>query len=83
MIAEIEKEGQGTIETQLKANEAIQLFSQNGIYDMQILGLRFSMTIIPIILFVICYIILRKKYIIDEEMYEKITGEIAQRKESK
>lgn len=82
-IAEIEKEGQGTIETQLKANEAIQLFSQNGIYDLQILGLRFSMTIIPIILFVICYIILRKKYIIDEEMYEKITGEIAQRKESK
>ena len=75
--------GYDTLETQLKANEAIELFSQNGIYDWQILGLRFSMTIIPIILFVICYIVLRKKYIIDEEMYEKITSEIAQRKESK
>lgn len=79
-IAEIEKQGLGTEATQELANALINEFSQNGYYEWQLVGLRFAMTIVPVILFIICYIILKKKYIIDEEMYEKMLKEINERK---
>ena len=44
----------------------------NTVKPEQMLGLTFAMTIIPIILFVIAYIVIKKKYIIDEAMYEKM-----------
>ena len=47
----------------------------------QMLGLSASMTLIPVILFIVEYIIIKKKYIITEEFYEKIVKEIAMRKE--
>ena len=48
--------------------------------NWQMFGLSAAMTLIPIIMFVISYILIKKKYIIDEDFYEKITKEIAQRK---
>jgi melibiose permease/lactose/raffinose/galactose permease len=49
--------------------------------DGQLFGLSIAMTLIPILLFVATYFIIKKKYIIDEDFYEKITKEIAERKE--
>ena len=46
----------------------------------QIWVLTGVMCILPIILFVIAVMVLKKKYIIDEEMYEKIVREINERK---
>lgn len=82
-IAEVEKKGLSEADRLIEANNVIEAFSQNGHYDWQLMGLRFSMTIIPVILFIICYIILKKKYIIDEEMYDKMIHEISERKEAK
>ena len=47
----------------------------------QTLGLTLCMTIIPVILMLVCYFIIRKKYIIDEEMYDMMIKEIKERKE--
>ena len=55
----------------------------NTVKPGQMLGLTFSMTIIPIILFVIAYIVIKKKYIIDEAMYDKMIKEIESRKSEK
>jgi melibiose permease/lactose/raffinose/galactose permease len=52
----------------------------NTVTSSQMLGLTFAMTIIPIILFVVAYIIIKKKYIIDEAMYDKMIKEIESRK---
>lgn len=46
----------------------------------QILILTLGMCILPAILFTIEYIIIRKKYIIDENLYEQILKEINERK---
>ena len=42
-------------------------------------GLTASMCLIPVILFIIALIVLRKKYIIDEVMYDKIIRELKER----
>ncbi len=55
----------------------------NTVKSGQMLGLTFAMTIIPIILFVFAYIIIKKKYIIDEAMYDKMIKEIESRKSEK
>ena len=47
--------------------------------NLQIFGLTFSMTAIPAILLIICYIILKKKYIISEELYDQMIKEIKER----
>ncbi len=46
----------------------------------QIVILTAVMCIVPILLFVISVIVIKKKYIIDEDMYEKIVNEINERK---
>ena len=43
------------------------------------LGLTASMCLLPVILFVIALFVIKKKYIIDEAMYEKIINEIKER----
>ena len=48
--------------------------------DLQIFGLSAAMTIIPIILFVATYFIIKKKYIINEALYDTMTKEIEERK---
>ena len=47
--------------------------------DLQMFGLTFAMTVIPIILFIICYFVLKKKYIISEELYETMMKDIKER----
>ena len=47
--------------------------------DGQMFGLTFAMTVIPAILLGICYYVLKKKYIIDEELYDKMIKEIKER----
>ena len=46
----------------------------------QFIGLVAAMTLIPVLLFIGCYFVLKKKYIIDEELYDKMVKEIAERK---
>lgn len=53
----------------------------NEVNDSQIFGLTFAMTFIPAVLLIICYVVLKKKYIISEELYDKMTKEIKERKE--
>ena len=45
----------------------------------QMNGLTLCMTIIPAIMLIACYYIVKKKYIIDEELYERILVEIKER----
>ena len=47
----------------------------------QMLGLSLAMTIVPIILLLASYVIIKKKYIIDEKLYDQMILEIQQRKE--
>lgn len=54
-----------------------------GTSGWQIFGLTIGMCLIPIVLFILEYILLKKKYIIDEEMYEKMIKEIESRKKEK
>lgn len=46
----------------------------------QLFILRLGITIVPILAFLICLIILRKKYKIDEDMYEKLLEKIQSRR---
>ena len=50
------------------------------ISNIQMFGLTAAMCLVPIICFIITYFVCKKKYIIDEEMYDKILKEIAERK---
>ena len=50
------------------------------ITDLQMLGLTSAMCLVPIICFAITYFVCKKKYIIDEEMYDRILKEINERK---
>ena len=45
----------------------------------QIFGLTLVMSIVPIILYVIAFILIKKKYIIDENLYDKMIKEIEER----
>ncbi|MFA7529139.1 MAG: hypothetical protein WCZ85_02755, partial [Bacilli bacterium] len=44
--------------------------------------LRSAITLVPVLLIFVSYIVLEKKYIIDEEMYEKMIATIAERKKT-
>ena len=66
-------------ETQLIESANALLATAN---DLQIFGLSAAMTIIPIILFVATYFIIKKKYIIDEVLYDQMIKEISERKEN-
>ena len=46
----------------------------------QLFGLSAAMTLIPIIMFVVSYILIKKKYIIDEDLYDLMIKEIEERK---
>lgn len=61
---------------------ATELLNANVTPTMRVIYL-FSMTIVPVIMYVSCYFILKKKYIITEEKYEEITAEINARSEAK
>ena len=76
----------GDVETQISKKEITQEVGAlkieeylNSVNSNQMLLLTIAMTIIPIILFAICYVVLKRKYIISEELYEKMTKEIKER----
>lgn len=52
----------------------------NSATSLQIFGLSIGMCVVPIVLFAAEYILIRKKYIIDEAMYETMIREIGERK---
>ena len=73
--------GQGAItDTQLiqDANAILNQATSNQEFLLSI-----AMTLIPVLMFIATYFIIKKKYIIDEEMYEKMTKEIEERKQNK
>ena len=61
--------------------EATEILSKAS--DLQKFGLSIAMTIIPILMFIATYFIIKKKYIIDEDLYSLMTKEIADRKNMK
>jgi melibiose permease len=48
--------------------------------DGQRLGLRMSMTILPIIVLIIGFVVFKKKYILTDEKLEEISGELEQKR---
>ena len=52
----------------------------SGVSHVQSVGLLMSMTVIPCALMLISYFLYKKKYILDEEEYERICAELEQRK---
>ena len=52
----------------------------SGVSRVQSVGLLMSMTVIPCALMLISYFLYKKKYILDEEEYERICAELEQRK---
>jgi melibiose permease/lactose/raffinose/galactose permease len=76
---EILKNQDGSTMTQEELlNQATNILSKAN--DTQLFGLSIAMTIIPILLFVATYFIIKKKYIIDEALYDQMTKEIEERK---
>lgn len=75
----------GSLELQLNKNEITQemfntLVSEKMVCNStQMLGLTFIMTIVPVILYVACYFIIKKKYIITEEYYANILNDLDKR----
>ena len=59
------------------ANEILNQATSNQEFFLSI-----AMTLVPILMFIATYFIIKKKYIIDEDLYEKMTKEIALRKEN-
>jgi melibiose permease/lactose/raffinose/galactose permease len=51
----------------------------SGVGQPQMVGLTLCMTIIPALMLVVCYIVIKKKYIIDEELYETILSDLKER----
>ena len=79
---EIEKNKDGSIMTQESlVEQATEILSKAS--DTQMFGLTIAMTIVPILLFVATYFIIKKKYIIDEVLYDQMTKEIEERKQNK
>ena len=76
----------GQIESQISTGTVIKTEGVQQINTLlqqatgnQMLGLTASMTLIPMALMVICYIVLKKKYIISEELYAKMIQDIQER----
>ncbi len=62
------------------ANKAFREQAE-GKFSMRFI-LRSAITLVPVLLIFVSYIVLEKKYIIDEEMYEKMIATIAERKKN-
>lgn len=67
--------GKGSLSSDQVREQADSIIAQAS--DSQLLILRIGMVIVPIVAISICYTVIRKKYIIDEEMYSKLVKEIA------
>ncbi len=77
-IGEIEDGiSKGEIVSEVGVNQ-IEVFLSE-VNSLQVFGLTLAMTIIPIILLLISYIVIKKKYIISEELYDQMVNEIKDR----
>ena len=74
---EIEK-GLGEVTEQEVIENADKLIE--GINFSQIIWLKFFMCIIPLVLFIVSYLLIKKYYIIDEKHYKNMCEEIEQKK---
>ena len=78
-IAEQEQlANQGAISSEAKGEAITSLLS--GVHPGQSIGLLVIMTVLPCVLMFLSYILYKKHYILDEEEYDRICGEIAERK---
>lgn len=71
------KDGSTMTDTEILEQATAILSKAN---DTQLFGLSIAMTIIPILLFIGTYLIIKKKYIIDEVLYDQMIKEIEERK---
>lgn len=78
-IGEIELERTKKLISDTLALEKISFLLESATNN-QLLGLSIAMTLIPIILLVSSLIIIKKKYIIDEDLYDLMIKEINERK---
>ena len=60
-------------------NQANALFESANTW--QIFGFTIGMCLIPVVLFIIQHILIKKKYIIDEKFYDQMIKEISERKQ--
>ena len=67
--------------------ESEKLAQINGVLSnttsLQTVGMVVVMSVIPCIMMIISYVLYKKKYILDEDEYTRIVGELNARKESK
>ena len=79
---------------QIEANKSLGIITESEcasqislllaqVNPSQIFGLTLVMSIVPIILYVIAFILIKKKYIIDENLYDKMIKEIDERGKNK
>ena len=81
-IAEQEQlANQGAISSEAKAEAITELLK--GVHSGQTVGLMIVMTVLPCLLMFISYILYKKHYKLDEDEYERICAEIADRKAAK
>ena len=71
----------GTITAEEKASHITALLQ--GVQHSQSRGLLLCMTILPCTLMFLSYILYKKRYKLDEEEYDRICGELAERKAAK
>ena len=78
-IAEQEQlANQGAISSEAKGEAITALL--RGVHPGQSIGLLVIMTVLPCLLMFLSYILYKKRYILDEEEYDRICEEIAERK---
>ena len=78
-IADLEQAANsGSITAEQKADEITALLQ--GVQHSQSVGLLVVMTVLPCLLMFLSYILYQKRYKLDEAEYERICGEIAERK---
>ena len=79
---------------QIEANKSLGIITESEcasqislllaqVNPSQIFGLTLVMSIVPIILYVIAFMLIKKKYIIDENLYDKMIKEIDERGKNK
>ena len=81
-IADLEQAANaGEITAEQKANEITVLLQ--GVQHSQTLGLLVVMTVVPLALMFLSYVLYKKRYKLDENEYERICAEIKERKAAK
>ena len=80
-IADLETQANEQLITEASKNQQIADLLQN-VQPLQSSGLLLVMTVLPFLLMLISYVLYKKHYILDEPEYDRICGELEQRKAS-